>query len=317
MVYRIVQRFFSTLIVCPLIFFSLSPAWAAQKNLDSNGQNDDFTKAIEGLLNDAEGALLGNHEPVSQPRRATKKRRAPTAATPQPAPIVSQAPKAQLETVPQLAPIDSIAIQKVIAIDLEASQREREPIYPITKVQLSFGLHDLKPVYSLTKDDDYFTNTQGGNIKGLYLTFSPIWKIGFLETSFLRPFFSVVVATGYSQGELLMQRTGIQTGNQNYGVKLFPVDAGVQLTFEFWRRVGIFAGYGPGVEVLHQDGLLVNDSITDLFYGDELWVGLSGKISPSVELLIGYKKKGTNLLFRSQGFGGQILSAGVGFGLSG
>ena len=75
-------------------------------------------------------------------------------------------------------------------------------------------------------------------------------------------------------------------------------------------------GYGPGLEVFHQDGLGVNDTITDVFYGDEFWLGLSSKISPDIQIFISYKRKG-NFLFRSPSFGGQVITAGVAFGLLG
>lgn len=268
------------------------------------------TGEIESLLNEAEGALLGRKSPRANAPAGKKK--SESAPVPAPAPV-----EAKIEAPPQLQPIDTTAIQKVIEVDLEATRREREPLYPITLISLSVGTHGLNKGYSLSKDDDQFTNPEGGSLKGVYATFSPMWKIGALENHYFRPFVSVVFGAGFSQGDLLMQRSGVQSGDRNYAVRLFPIDAGLELNFEFFRRAALSLGYGPGVEIVHQAGAGRTDSITDVFYGDEAWIGINGRVSDSIRLFLQYKRKGVKVLLRSTSFGGNVLTAGMSFGLSG
>ena len=269
------------------------------------------TKSIETLLHESESAVLNSDKLLDESARP-RPRKMIIARPKDPPPIPQSLSKA--EATPQLTPIDTTAIQNVIAVDTQAIQREREPVYPGSVISVSGGLHNLKPVYSLLNDDDYFTDTSGGQLAGLYLSFSPTWKINFLETKVLRTFVSAVVGAGYSQGNVVMKRTGIHPSNLSYSIKLFPVRVGLQVTAELWKLLNVFGGYGPGAEVFHQDGSGVKDTMTQVFFGDEIWLGLGANVSPSIQLFLSGEFKGLGLLVHSAAFGGQIITAGVAFG---
>ena len=166
-----------SVLIC--LFCLTGAPWA----LGAGGANSD--KSIDALLHESEKALLNSQAPdeEAQPKKETRpkpKKKVSSQqeeATPREAPSIVNTP-IKTENLP---PIDTTAIQNVISVDLEASQKEREPVYPIPIISVSGGLHDLSPVYSLMKDDDNFSDAAGGMLGGFYLSFMPTWKIGFLE----------------------------------------------------------------------------------------------------------------------------------------
>lgn len=266
---------------------------------------------IESLLKESEEALLA--PPALQKSVKTSLDQHPIESKPFHRKIDLPVPK----TAEAVAPIDPSAIQRIISLDLEASAREREPVYPMPLFLLSSGSHQLGPYYQLAKDDDVFSNDSGGSLWGIYLGFNPTWFISTLWAPSARLFLSGLLQTGYSQGKVLMTRSGVQPSSTVHAISLFPVDAGLQAELKFEKWLNVYIGYGPGMEIFHQSGVGVNDTVTQIYSGESVWLGFKGSLSKTIDFFIQYRRKGSGLFLRNGTFGGQIFSAGLAFNLLG
>ena len=218
----------------------------------------------------------------------------------------------------KLVPFDGQGVEKVLSLDLASQRHENESIYPQTFFKLGLGQDQISPGYVLLKDDDTFKNVNTSNLLGASLEVAPSWKFYSLSGPVVTTFGSVLLSGGYFQGPVSVQRTGVQNYTQTLTYQIIPIDVAFQVGVEFWGMVDVYASYGAGVEFLHQNGLGLLDSVSDIMYGDILSLGVSYNLSRSMQVFLSFKDRGVGLtLHPSTPISGKMFLAGISFALSG
>ncbi len=108
--------------------------------LTAEGTSDQ--KSIQDLLNQAEGALMGNPKPAPEATSVKKKARRREALPPRPVVARSSPTAPPVPTNPtdsQLTPFDGNGVERVLALDLQAQQKEHDSVYPQSRVFVGLG----------------------------------------------------------------------------------------------------------------------------------------------------------------------------------
>ena len=126
-----------------------------------------------------------------------------------------------------------------------------------------------------------------------------------------------MLSGGYFAGPVSVQRIGVQPGIQTLKYEIIPLDASLQIGAEFWGVAGVFASYGVGVEFLHQDGIGLLDSVSDMIVGDILSLGVTANVSRTMQVFLSFKARGVGLIHPTPTISGKMVLAGVSFALSG
>jgi len=258
---------------------------------------------VKSLLNEAESALQAPAPTVRKKPRPVPKPKAESTE-------VESAPKAIAPETTRVIPIDNPDLQSILSVDLAAKERERANHFPKSVVRLSAGVSWLGNGYLLEKDDDTFEKIGGGSLAGGYLQYNPSWVLNEGDVQSLS--LSIATGVGFFRGTGRMRRSGVQTGDSEYDLNLFPVDVDTGLVLSLWRKIGLQLSYGIGAEFLHQAGRGESDTTTQLFWGDSIQLALRGYFSESLEGFLSWKHRGL-FLRRERGSQGELLMAGLGF----
>lgn len=219
-----------------------------------------------------------------------------------------------------LTPIDPARVSEILALDLQAQERERIARGHRVSGRVAFAVDRLPGVYQVEKDDDKFTIDGTTSLQGVALQASRTVPIGDAKGSGLlrgAMFFGVEGSAAALQGSVLVRRTGIDDERRDYNYQIFPIDGAATFGWMTDSQFSAWLALGYGADIVRQLGYGQTDTFTALFSGETLGVGASWRSEGGYEVFGHIKQRGVigmNSKDPTQSrVAGRIMMLGVGF----
>ncbi|MEZ4741569.1 MAG: hypothetical protein R3B45_03845 [Bdellovibrionota bacterium] len=220
-------------------------------------------------------------EATEQPKKynADKKKNSP-----------SSSKKIKTQTVEILQPLPDENLKQVLSIEKEALQSEQDLTQRDFSLATFVGIHNMTTHYSLTKDDDTFSISKNQPLVGGLLSFTAV--INTFNLSKLHQSFGLALSSGYFQGTLQTQRTGIIEAENRLLYRMVPIDIEATILTKFYQQYTTHISYGITAEYLHQSGDGYYDTVSDIFMGDAFSFIFERSLNKQLSLNLLFKKHG-------------------------
>jgi hypothetical protein len=213
---------------------------------------------------------------------------------------------------PPLVPINSPELRAILSADLTAKEKENAQHFPKSVIHFLGGVNWMGTGYVLNRGDDSFEKIGGAALAGGYVDFNPTWPLEAGGPSGASLSFSLSLGVGYFRGNMLMRRTGVQTGDAIYPINTTPVNVEAGPVIALWNKVGLQLTYGLVGEVFHQTGLGENDTVTQLAWADTASAALRFHVVGSFEGYVGWRWRGL-VLGSAPHIHAGMLAGGLGY----
>ena len=306
-------------------------------------------ESIDALLNEANRALGGSSK-GPKPSEADENGRQSAGATEtskktKSKPRVNTKPKLQEEavtspsgantgpTTPEdttLKPLDAERVSQILALDLQAQERERVTRSRSLGVRLGLAQDRIPAVYEVEKDDDTFRMGEQAQLNGAALEATAVVPIHFLGREMGlegAPFWGLTAGAGILQGDVHIIRRGVTNENRVYPYQVMTTDGGLSVGWASNLGKSTSAGYqiwlsaGYGADIMRQKGDGQYDTFSEVFHGNTFAIGSSWRSQTSYELYLQVRQRGR---FNAESKGptrtklaGRMITLGFGVPISG
>ena len=294
---------------------------------------------LDALLRDADRALGGSSNSKAErqdsdassnastegkaTKSASKKSRSKTAAKlPSSSEDKSNAQPIKPTEPAALTPIDPARVSEILAIDIQAQERERLATGQKVSIRMGYANDRIPAVYQAEKDDDTFTVVAPASLKGISIEgtrvapISPEFGAGIFRGSF---FWGATASAAAVQGQVEVQRSGIEAERTTYDYQIFPVDGSLNLGWKFSSNLSLWMGLGYGFDVVRQLGVGETDTFTEVFSGEVGNIGTSWRSESGYEIFATVRQRGVRNQSSSNPtttrIAGRMVSVGVGYPL--
>lgn len=212
---------------------------------------------------------------------------------------------------PEVRPITSPDVEKILEVDLNALKREEERPFPRTETYFLYETATLTPNFVLTKDDDSFRPVGELALKGVTLGMENRWRVYQRGLVQVQP--TVHFDLAYKWGDGVALRQGIENRRSSYSYNLFQAALAAGMAVEIWK-VRPYGLAGLSQSVLNQQGSGQSDTTTIFLTSEIAEAGLVFALTPLVEARAAYRASGLNLFFK-EGLESQSFLVGASVGL--
>lgn len=300
---------------------------------------------IDDLLEEANRALGGTSTPNKDKEKKSKTKDSDTTpARKSPSRKASPAEKAPASGGPAtgsategakpedsaLKPIDVERVSEILALDLQAQERERVTRGRGIQVRLGLGYDRIPPVYAVEKDDDTFKIDEPAVLTGLAVeAAAQVPIMSWMRDSAPRgaPFWGLTAGAGFLQGKPHVSRRGVTNEDRTYPYQVVTTDGGLAFGWSSNLAKAGSAGYqvwlsaGYGADIIRQKGDGHYDTFTEVFHGETVALGASWRSEENYEIFSQIRQRGrpnAEALGPTQSkLAGLMISLGFGMPISG
>lgn len=194
-----------------------------------------------------------------------------------------------------LTPIDPARVSEILALDLQAQERERISRGHHVSGRIAIAQDRIPAVYRVEKDDDTFTVDSTTSLSGVAVEASRNVPIGeTMGTGTIRGamFFGVSAGAGALQGNVKIRRHGIEDDLKDYPYQIFPIDGGLSFGWMTDSQFSAWISGGYGADIVRQLGTGQTDTFSAIFSGETLGIGASWRSGAGYELFGHIKQRG-------------------------
>lgn len=200
-----------------------------------------------------------------------------------------------------LKPLDSESVTQILALDLQAKERERITRTRGLSVRIGYANDRIPAVYEVEKDDDTFTMNDSASLNGASLDAlvqAPIQSLGQDRGFEGAPFWGITVGAGLVQGPIQISRRGVFNEDRTYPYQVVTTDGGLALGWGSNLGASESSGYqlwltgGYGADIIRQMGDGQYDTFSEVFHGQVLSFGTSWRSNGGYELYLQLKQRG-------------------------
>lgn len=194
-----------------------------------------------------------------------------------------------------LRPIDPARVSEILALDLQAQERERMTKSHRVSGRIGFAVDQIPAVYQVEKDDDTFTVYAPTSLKGVSLEGNRNVPIGSnMGSGFLRgaTFFGVSAGIAALQGSAIVQRKGIEDDLHSYDYQVFPVDGGLNFGWMTESQFSLWISAGYAADIVRQLGTGQTDTFTATFSGETAGMGAAWRSDAGYEVFANLRQRG-------------------------
>lgn len=291
--------------------------------------------SIDKLLNEADQAL-GNPTKTEGKKSGVESDTSGNARMPQrktlrakSAPVEVLIPPSRAENAPvkqdavPLTPIDPARVSEILALDLQTQERDRLARGRGVSARIGFIYDHIPGAYQVEKDDDTFTMATPAALKGVGIEAAAGSMIGQPRgKGFFRgaSFWGLNGGAGVLQGDVEIQRRGIEDEDTTYQYQLIPLDGGISFGWANENAFSFWVSLGYAADVVRQVGRGQTDSFTAVFSGETAAIGTSWRSALGYEVFGQYRQRGvlgqSKEPTRSR-VAGRMITVGIGVPIAG
>jgi hypothetical protein len=200
-----------------------------------------------------------------------------------------------------LKPIDVERVTEILALDLQAQERERVTRGRGIQVRLGLGYDRVPPVYSVEKDDDTFRIDETAVFTGVIVeAAAQVPIMSWMRDAAPRgaPFWGLTAGAGFLQGKPRVSRRGVTNQDRTYPYQVVAADGGLAFGWSSNLAKPGSAGYqiwlsgGYGADIIRQKGDGHYDTFTEVFHGETAALGASWRSDENYEIFSQIRQRG-------------------------
>lgn len=282
-----------------LLFVTVILAWNQLPAMAADNLDDLLHEADRALGKSSAPTQQNNLDEAQPPRKSSPKKKVKTPEQVQQEEEKSkedaQAKEAAAIERSTLTPIDPARVSEILALDLQAQERERMTKAHRVSGRIGFANDQIPAVYQVEKDDDTFTFDAPTSLKGISLEGNRSVPLGTnVGSGVLRgsPFFGVSAGAAALQGSATIQRRGIEDEVRTYDYQIFPIDGAASFGWMTESQFSLWVSVGYAADIVRQLGTGQTDTFTATFTGETAGVGTAWRSESGYEVFAGLRQRG-------------------------